>query len=1230
MNPAGPVDSTTSIDDPDFQHSDSWWSSIWGGSAREKRTIIFLWLFSFFLGVAIVSYETAVTSLFLGAFGVESLPFVYIGVAVTGVVLGSGYLSLRRFFPTYSLFRLTILGILGGLIGFRLLLEVSDSRWAYLAAMIWVDVLAVFMTMQFWALAGILLNVRQAKRLFGIVGSGEVAGLVIGGMCLPLMVPIVGLLDLIWISAACVLGCLFLVPAFRSQSLSNGAEEKTVVAGGFSFRKMFRDRYAVLILGVSLTSVGADYFLDFLFYSSLTAALASPLDLAAFLGPFFAFAGTLAFAVKILMFNRLIARFGLLGGLLILPGLLLLALAASLGFLYSGLGATAVVGFSGFGLLVMLAKLLDLSLRVSLFEPAQQILYQPVPREQRMELQAFNEGVCEPASNGFAGLVLVLLSSVLAFADTDIAWLALAWVSLWCGAAIAIDGAYGRRLMGGVRRRRIWADTGEFECPPKLLHECLQSTNDAEVVYALHLLAKNRNRSMAEESLCELFEHRNADVRIEAMKAAVDIGDDLAKLRVEELLCGAPGMEPEVLAQVIVTYCALAGEAGVEQAQRFLEHDSTQVSEAATIGLMRYGGSAGGEAAGKTLRVRIESDAASDRVRGARLIGRIGADSFTPALRNLFRDQDVEVRRCAILAAGELGNPIVLPELIGRLDDEELRSAVQQSIGRFGASALPAIQAHVSGDSLAPERRGELLRVIGKISAPESVVVLRAFLRDENPGLRGQALKGLLRCDYRAQGEACRELIALIDLELESLNLNADESWAWRSSTLLNHVFTSARHAGFHRLCDALILRGVSASAVAGARVRLVADDAAENALGVEILEKVLRGRLRKRVVTCLDTLFEESSDPVEPRELLPIADRDGEADGGILDAAVIHSKWLEGKEPCEFSAPPDPAKRIVAEAHRLWFDRGDLSDALECLIHKLFVLASVDLFGTAQPSELITFADRLEVRTAVAGDSLIESDDSSESMYLVVSGRISGKSERIAEEGSVLGFDTAFVMSPPGEALVLSDEAVAYEFSAHDLFECMRSVPSVARGVMRHVCRELCAEEGHSPISAVPPPVESDFELRGGENADAFSVSEKSRSLVSIPMFSGLDHEDLGRVASIIVVSFADAGDMIIREGDGGESLFVVVQGGVEVLRAGEKLSEFGVGDFFGELAALAPSPRTATVNARSETILFRISGAELYELFDEYPEIMRSVLMGLCLEWQRRIPVSPSLQKP
>ena len=588
------------------------------------------------------------------------------------------------------------------------------------------------------------------------------------------------------------------------------------------------------------------------------------------------------------------------------------------------------------------------------------------------------------------------------------------------------------------------------------------------------------------------------------------------------------------------------------------------------------------------------------------------------------------MRRCAIIAAGELRNPVVLPELIGRLGDDELRSAVQQSIGRCGASALPAIRAHVIGDSLAPEHRGELLRLIGRIPAPDSVAVLREFLHDENPGLRGQALKGLLRRDYRAQGKARRELSALIDLELEGLHRNDKESRAWRSSALVNQVFRTARHAGFRRLCDALILRGVSASAVASARVRLVADDAAENALAVEILEKVLRGRLGKRVVTCLDSVFEDFSEIVPPRELLPTIDRSGETDGEILFAAVIHSKWLEGEEPGEFPAPPDPAQRIVAEAHRLWFDRGDLSDALECLIHKLSVLTSVDLFGTAQPSELVAFADRLEVRTAVVGDSLIESDDSSESMHLVVSGRVSGTSDRIAEKGSVLGFDTAFVLSPPGEALVLSDEAVAYEFSAHDLFECMRSVPSVARGVMRQVCRELCAEEGHAPISAVPPPVESDFELRGGENADAFSVSEKSRSLVSIPMFSGLVHDDLGRVASIIVVSFADAGDTIIREGDGGESLFIVVQGGVEVLRAGEKLSELGVGDFFGELAALAPSPRTATVKARSETILFRVSGAELYELFDEYPEIMRSVLMGLCLEWQRRIPVSPSLQKP
>ncbi len=89
---------------------------------------------------------------------------------------------------------------------------------------------------------------------------------------------------------------------------------------------------------------------------------------------------------------------------------------------------------------------------------------------------------------------------------------------------------------------------------------------------------------------------------------------------------------------------------------------------------------------------------------------------------------------------------------------------------------------------------------------------------------------------------------------------------------------------------------------------------------------------------------------------------------------------------------------------------------------------------------------------------------------------------------------------------------------------------------------------------------------------------------LERVPMFLGLNHKQLERLAKRIVEREYPADRMIVEQNKGGEGFFLIIEGGAEVVRErsdGNKLvvNKLGANDFFGELALLDEGLRTASV---------------------------------------------------
>jgi phosphoserine phosphatase RsbU/P len=99
-------------------------------------------------------------------------------------------------------------------------------------------------------------------------------------------------------------------------------------------------------------------------------------------------------------------------------------------------------------------------------------------------------------------------------------------------------------------------------------------------------------------------------------------------------------------------------------------------------------------------------------------------------------------------------------------------------------------------------------------------------------------------------------------------------------------------------------------------------------------------------------------------------------------------------------------------------------------------------------------------------------------------------------------------------------------------------------------------------------------------------SLDEATTLLRSVPLFEGLDQEDLARLAGSTSEQEIGEGETLFQEGEEGDRFFVVVDGAVEITRRGggggeEKLAVRRNGQAFGEMALLDDSPRSATARA-------------------------------------------------
>jgi lysophospholipid hydrolase len=248
--------------------------------------------------------------------------------------------------------------------------------------------------------------------------------------------------------------------------------------------------------------------------------------------------------------------------------------------------------------------------------------------------------------------------------------------------------------------------------------------------------------------------------------------------------------------------------------------------------------------------------------------------------------------------------------------------------------------------------------------------------------------------------------------------------------------------------------------------------------------------------------------------------------------------------------------------------------------------LESTELFGGSSEASLRQIADGLKFSRLCAGETLLREGDTGDSLFLVFSGRLEvlittkGKTLRVAElePGAYVGESALLTGDRRSATVVALTEAVLVEFSRSTFESFSNNWPDEATQLLDRITQQTW----HRQLSS------------------ALHRSE---------WFANLDATVLNYLQKLLEPVTLGSGEILMREGDAADALFVLISGRLRVTREGadglQTIGELTSGDVAGETAILDGGSRTATVTAVRDSSLARLSKEMLDRILQSHPTI-------------------------
>ena len=715
-----------------------------GIESGEESMVIMLLTQSVFLGIFFGAFDISAHSLFLSIFDEKMMARGYVVSGIAGIFLTAFYTGLqtRMNFKNFSTLNLAFVTILSLLLWTAII--ISSAKWVIFLVFIMLGPLNILAALGFWGTAGRLFSLRQGKRLFGLVDSGLVIGIIISCYTIPVLLAfkfeshnillISALSVLLATIVQVVIGSRFTFVSGKEEKQTGEKEKKKSVIDTFR-----EDRYTrVMGIFVALSVITA-FFVQYSFMAVTRAQYPAEEDMARFLGIFTGSMMIFTLLVKLLVFSYLIRNYGLKTCLAISPVLVAVftAIAIIIG-MSMGYTPEAASGFIIFFLLLALSRLFSKSLKDSIESPSFKVIYQTINEKIRYEIQSVMDGTVNEIAALSSGLILAGMGVLSFIKLIHFSWVLFIFIIVWVFVAIMLYNEYRQSI-----------------------RKALETVDEAVLQEDKNFKEHINSRFAAESAFRkDYFSLITGDYSV--------LNGGISKWYLRKIIDHASSGNDTTLVPVLRKLNSLGN----------IDDDNNRIAEELLKRLEEIA-SGGSPGADKLISAR-------KALEGSRL-------PQTTEILRLLRDNSLETKRMGVFLIGKFKLKDMLPEVCECLNFKGLETDSSAVLKSFGQDAGDELERFFLASSGNVNTSRTILRILGKINAPEIRLFLFSRLWSNSRQLKELSLKCLLDLDFTPSLEEKDKLHQLITdtIGIMTWNLSARTSIEKNHDQVLKEVINN-------------------------------------------------------------------------------------------------------------------------------------------------------------------------------------------------------------------------------------------------------------------------------------------------------------------------------------------------------------------------------------------------------------------------------------------------------
>lgn len=1043
----------------------------------ESRPVLLLAAYYFFITATAIAGRSVSNALFFSR--VENantiFPFMLITVTLTGVVVMQGYTRLAKQVSLLRLLMATGLFFAGGLLLLRLF---SGESWTPYVLFVFMEVVNIVMFFQFYIYAGTIFDTRQAKRVFGVLGVGGAIASILSGLALRPFTSAFGPEAVILLTIGFILLWVLMIWLARAYSQQQAppagpARQETAAAGRL-------DGYLKTMAVVIASTILVATIVEYQFKVISTRDFASAADMTAFFGSFFALVGFCQIVLRLFVVGKLLSRFGVLAGLVLLPGALAIASGA---VLIEPVLIAAVV-----------LKAVDQVLRYTLNETAMELLWVPISPQRKLAVKPIINGTIPTVLQGVAGLMIFFI--VAQFDVRALSVVVLAIIAVWIPMTIRLRRGYVDELLKSIQTHELALEDLTIDTADpaivSVIDRSLNSGDEVEQAFTLGLIEDFSLTPWA-ETLGRLFQTSDSFfIRQKILDMAGQYPDVISN---EALLAIIQTEESDLIDEAI----RAAGQRGMSEIVPTLEiyldpdhRSAPEVKAAAAFAVLTmHQGPV--ERAQDTLREMMESLDANESALALKTLSELPTDVASAVVhestvREMLHSRSTRARRFVLEMVVNPGywakekpadNDTILSVALN-LEKPATRQIATQVLHNYPPGHVIEVLTTVLRDKgTSAALKTGIIQTLRSYPTPKVAEEILDQMDANHVELYSAGVETLLH--IARQQPLGEELLRRLNGELLQVARAIYRNYqlltiVGQKEPLLAEIIQQEIRTALPALLKLAVMD------VPQTQIEMMIDQLQNPTPAVlgnilEIFDNVLSKSEREIIIP----LFEEHT--VNQRAALGrryFGALAQDADRTIADYVFSRNAWQSlvaldyvlRRQPQEILGSfnwnrvptSDANKQIVGRYLRQNGQQGSVpdilfplnygEDAMYTTLEKTILLRSVVLFQDIPADEIFHVAQITEEKRVAADDTLFSEGDPGDSLYIVVDGRVRvhrGDQElAVFKKGDALGEMALFDSLPRSATATALDDTTLLRISREQFFDVMTTRMEIMQSIVR------------------------------------------------------------------------------------------------------------------------------------------------------------------------------------